>query len=89
MGLSSNIIVFIELALPDQEFKIPIPRKPAEFLIYKLFLDPSGRHLIITSTEGENWYLFRGWKKPKQLKTFKTVIESVAWNKAALLSSSH
>jgi vacuolar protein sorting-associated protein 18 len=89
MGLSSNIIVFIELAHSDQEIKIPIPRKPAEFSIYKLFLDPSGRHLIITSTEGENWYLFRGWKKPKQLKTFKMVIESVAWNKAALLSSSH
>jgi vacuolar protein sorting-associated protein 18 len=89
MGLSSNVIVFIELAHPDQEFKIPIPRKPSEFSIYKLFLDPSGRHLIITSTEGENWYLFRGWKKPKQLKTFKMAIESVAWNKAALLSSSH
>jgi hypothetical protein len=89
MGLSSNIIVFIELAHSEQEVKIPIPRKPAEFSIYKLFLDPSGRHLIITSIEGENWYLFRGWKKPKQLKSFKMVIESVAWNKAALLSSSH
>jgi vacuolar protein sorting-associated protein 18 len=89
MGLSSNTIVFIELAHSDQEIKIPIPRKPTEFSIYKLFLDPSGRHLIVTSIEGENWYLFRGWKKPKQLKTFKMVIESVAWNKAALLSSSH
>ncbi|KAI0257614.1 Pep3/Vps18/deep orange family-domain-containing protein [Lactifluus subvellereus] len=89
MGLSSNFIVLIELAHADQEIKVPIPRKPAEFSIYKLFLDPSGRHLIITSIEGENWYLFRGWKKPKQLKTFKMVIESVAWNKAALLSSSH
>ena len=89
MGLSSNVIVLIELAHADQEIKVPIPRKPAEFSIYKLFLDPSGRHLIITSIEGENWYLFRGWKKPKQLKNFKMVIESVAWNKATLLSSSH
>jgi vacuolar protein sorting-associated protein 18 len=89
MGLSSNVIVLIELAHADQVPKIPIPRKPSEFSLYKLFMDPSGRHLIITSLEGENWYLFRGWRKPKQLKTFKMVIESVAWNKAALLSSSH
>ncbi|KAI0002078.1 Pep3/Vps18/deep orange family-domain-containing protein [Russula vinacea] len=89
MGLSSNVIVLIELAHADQVLKIPIPRKPTEFSIYKLFMDPSGRHIIITSLEGENWYLFRGWKKPKHLKTFKMVIESVAWNKAALLYSSH
>ena len=89
MGLSSNVVVLIELAHPDQVIKIPIPRKPSEFSIYKLFMDPSGRHLVVTSLEGENWYLFRSWKKPKQLKTFKMVIESVAWNKAALLSSSH
>jgi vacuolar protein sorting-associated protein 18 len=89
MGLSSNVIELIELAHPDQVVKISIPRKPSEFTIYKLFLDPSGRHLVITSLEGENWYLYHGWRKPKQLKTFKMVIESVAWNKAALLSSSH
>ena len=89
MGLSSNVIVLIELAHADQVVKIPIARKPTEFSIYKLFMDPSGRHIIITSNEGENWYLFRGWKKPKQLKTFKMIIESVAWNKAALLSSSN
>jgi hypothetical protein len=89
MGLSSNIIVLIELAHADQVVKVPIARKPAEFSLYKLFMDPSGRHLIITSTEGENWYLFRGWKKPKQLKNFKMIIESVTWNKAALLSSSN
>ena len=89
MGLSSNVIVLIELAHSEQVFKIPIPRKPSEFSIYKIFIDPSGRHFVITSLEGENWYLFRSWKKPKQLKTFKMVIESIGWNKAALLSSSH
>jgi len=89
MGLSSNAIVLIELSHADQVIKVPIPRKPSEFTIYKLFMDPSGRHLVITSLEGENWYLFRNWKKPKQLKTFKMVIESIAWNKAALLSASH
>ncbi|TFY65613.1 hypothetical protein EVG20_g5479 [Dentipellis fragilis] len=89
MGLSSNMIVLIELAHAEQVVKIQIPRKPTDMTIHRLFLDPSGRHLLITSLQGENWYLFRGWKKPKQLKTFKMVIESVAWNKAALLSSSN
>lgn len=90
MALSSNHIVLIELSHAEQVLHIPIPRKPAEMSIYKIFLDPSGRHLVITSHQGENWYLYRGWKKPKQLKSFnKLVIESMAWNKAALLSSSH
>lgn len=89
MGLSSNTIVLIELSHSELVVKIQIPRKPSEMTIYKLFMDPSGRHIIISSTQGENWYLYRGWKKARQLKTFKMVIESVAWNKPALLSSSH
>ncbi|KAL0951372.1 hypothetical protein HGRIS_008073 [Hohenbuehelia grisea] len=89
MALSSNIIVLIELSHADQVVKVQIPRKPQELSIHKIFMDPSGRHIIVTSSQGENWYLFRGWKKPRQLKTFKMVIESIAWNKPALLSSSH
>ncbi|KAF9475624.1 DigA protein [Pholiota conissans] len=89
MGLSNNLIVLIELSHAEQVVKIPIPRKPTEMTIYRLFMDPSGRHIIITSTQGENWYLYRTWKKPRQLKGFKMIIESVAWNKAALLSSTH
>ena len=89
MGLSSNVLVLIELSHADQVIKIKIPRTSNEMSIYKLFMDPSGRHIIITSIQGENWYLFRTWKKPRQLKGFKMVIESVAWNKSALLSSTH
>jgi hypothetical protein len=89
MGLSNNFILLIELSHPEQVVRVPIERKPSDFSIYKIFLDPSGRHILVTSIQGENWYIFRGWKKPKQLKTFKMVIESIAWNKPALLSSSH
>ncbi|KAJ7492755.1 Pep3/Vps18/deep orange family-domain-containing protein [Mycena latifolia] len=89
MALSTNVIVLIELSRSDQVIKIPIPRKPTDMTIHKIFMDPSGRHIIITSTQGENWYLYRAWKKPRQLKSFKMVIESVAWNKAALLSASY
>lgn len=89
MGLASNVIVLIELSHPEQVLQIHIPRKPTEMSIHKIFLDPSGRHLVITSQQGENWYLFRGWKKPRLLKSFKMVIESIAWNRPALLSSPH
>jgi len=87
MGLASNTLILIELAHSTQVIRIPLPPKPQDFTLYKLFMDPSGKHIIITSTQGENWYLYRSWKKPRQLKSFKMVIESVAWNKAALLST--
>ncbi|KAH8102501.1 Pep3/Vps18/deep orange family-domain-containing protein [Cristinia sonorae] len=86
LGLTNNIINIIELS-GGETIQIPIPRKVLEMTIYKLFLDPSGRHLIVSSKQGENWYLFKGWKKPRLLKSFKMVIESIAWNKAALLGS--
>ena len=89
MGLSTNAIVLIELSRSDQIIKIQLPPKPTDFTIYKLFMDPSGRHIVVTSTQGQNWYLYRTWKKPRQLKGFKMVIESIAWNKAALLSTSN
>jgi vacuolar protein sorting-associated protein 18 len=89
MGVASNDIILIELAHEDRVNKVQIPRKPGEFTIHKLFLDPSGRHLIIASQQGENWYLYKGWKKPKQLKSWKIVIESVAWSRASLLASSN
>ncbi|KAK2461658.1 hypothetical protein APHAL10511_006121 [Amanita phalloides] len=89
MALSSNTIVLIELSHSDQIIKVQLPPKLGDMTIYKLFMDPSGRHIVVTSTQGQNWYLYRTWKKPKQLKGFKMVIESIAWNKAALLSSMH
>lgn len=89
MGLATNMIIMIELSRPDQVTKLNIQRKVSEMTLHKLFLDPSGQHLIVTSTQGENWYLFRGWKRFKQLKGFKMVIESIAWNKTALLSSTN
>jgi vacuolar protein sorting-associated protein 18 len=88
MGLSSNTLILIELTQSTQVIRIPIPRNTQEMSLYKVFMDPSGRHIIVTSLQGENWYLYRSWKKPKLLKSFKMVVESIAWNKAALLSSS-
>lgn len=90
MGLATNmlVLIFMDASRSEQVVQVQIPRKPTEMTLHKVFLDPSGRHLIITSTQGENWYLFRGWKKPRQLKSYKMVIESIAWHRGALLTSS-
>lgn len=90
LGLAGNLIVIIDLARPEQSQKIQISRKPTEMTIYKIFLDPSGRHLIVSSEQGENWYYFRGWKRFKLLKNFsRIVIQCIAWNSPRLLSSPH
>ena len=75
MALSSNLIILG--TSPSNSHS----RKPTEISIHSIFLDPSGRHLVITSHQGENWYLYRGWKKPRTLKSFhKMVIESIVWS---------
>jgi hypothetical protein len=89
LGLASPsavLVLFIELARPENVVRVPIPRKPAEFALHKLFLDPSGRHLLVGSQQGENWYLFRPAPKPRALKGVKMVLESVAWHARALLA---
>jgi vacuolar protein sorting-associated protein 18 len=88
MGFASNLVMLLELSDVEKMTRVIIPTK-SEFTLYKIHLDPSGRHLLITSTQGENWYLFKTWKKPRLLKSWKMVIESVAWNKAGLLTSPH
>ena len=88
MGLSDNRLVTLELTREQYLSIVQIPRKPNEMTIYKMFFDPSGRHLLVTSTQGETWYIYIPSKKPKQLKSWKMIIESVAWNRSALLASS-
>jgi vacuolar protein sorting-associated protein 18 len=59
--------------------------------VYKLHLDPSGKHLIIATTSPDtNLYVYTKWPTltPRPIKSFKMVIESVAWNRSFLLSHS-
>ena len=88
MGLSDNRLVMLELTREQYLSIVQIHRKPSEMTIYKMFFDPSGRHLLVTSTQGETWYIYIPSKKPKHLKSWKMIIESVAWNRSALLASS-
>ncbi|RUP49144.1 Pep3/Vps18/deep orange family-domain-containing protein [Jimgerdemannia flammicorona] len=81
MALETNHVLRIDLQQAHEVEDIEIPRKPGEGRIYKIFFDPTGRHLIVTTEHGENFYLYERWKKAKQLARLKgVIIESIAWN---------
>ncbi|KAH3742880.1 vacuolar protein sorting protein 18 [Pelomyxa schiedti] len=59
---------------------IPTP-KGDDSQISKIFLDPTGNHLLISLESDENYYLHSSFNKPKPLPRCKGVrIESVAWD---------
>lgn len=61
---------------------VEISKRP-EDQIHKIFLDPTGNHLIISMESEDNYYLHRNWKKPKVMSKMKgVVIESVAWDRS-------
>ena len=52
--------------------------KPGEEKIHKIFLDPTGRHLIISLVSTENLYLSRNSKKAKPVGKLKVGIVAFA-----------
>lgn len=56
---------------------IDIPRKPTDGLVTDAFFDPTGRHLIITTDRGENYYLYQKWQKCKPLKHLKVRVINI------------
>ncbi|KAG8844570.1 hypothetical protein FRB96_002999 [Tulasnella sp. 330] len=91
MDVSSNIIMLalannslrqLNLRQPDAIATIALStKKPAaELSIYKVFLDPTGKHTIITTEQGDNFYSYEGWTKARQLAKWRMVIESVSWS---------
>lgn len=61
--------------------------------IHKLFLDPSGRHVIVSTDAGDSFYFFSGWeatvKRARQLPKWRgIVVNAVSWNSPLTQSSS-
>lgn len=50
---------------------VEISRKPSDSKVSQLFLDPTGRHIIVTTDHGENYYLFHKWRRTKELAKLK------------------
>ena len=53
-------------------------------------MDPTARHIVISTANGDNYYLFHTWRKAKELTRLKgIIITSVGWNKYADGNSTH
>ncbi|KAF3926009.1 hypothetical protein ABW20_dc0107859 [Dactylellina cionopaga] len=84
LALASGRLLRIDLYNPADIDDIDLPKKASEVgSIRKLFLDPTANHLLISTTQGENFYLHQSSHKVKQIPKLKGIyIESVAWNPA-------
>lgn len=82
LALSTGRILRFDLDSPEDIDDIDLPKKPNEIgIIRRLFLDPSASHLVISTTQAENFYLHTQSRQPKPLARLKGVqIESIAWN---------
>eukprot|EP01132_Coremiostelium_polycephalum_P007999 gene7999-9842_t len=72
-------IIRLDFKSPNDLEEIDFTRKPDE-RIYKIFLDPTGNHLIISMENEEVYYLHSSWKKPKLQKWKVNLIDSIAWD---------
>lgn len=81
MSLGKDTLLRIDLAKPDQPNQIELGRKD-ESKVHKLFLDPTGSHLLICLSTSECLYLNRNTQKVRSLSRWRGhLIESVGWNK--------
>lgn len=55
----------------DHCIVVDISRKPSPSKVTKLFLDPTGRHIVVTTDAGDNYYLFHKWRRTKELAKLK------------------
>ena len=88
MGMSSNILLCIDLEHPDSPTEVELVRATDD-TIAGMFLDPSGRHLIVSMKSGDNYYLVYGAKKAKPLAKLKGhKVTCVGWNHRGVTESS-
>ncbi|KAM9550958.1 vacuolar protein sorting-associated protein 18 homolog [Salvelinus alpinus] len=81
MSLGEDTLLRIDLAKPDQPNQIELGRKD-DSRVHKLFLDPTGSHLVISLSTSECLYLNRNTQKVRSLSRWRGhLIESVGWNK--------
>lgn len=81
MSLGKDTLLRIDLGKPDQPNQIELGRKD-DGKVHKLFLDPTGSHLVISLTTNECVYLNRNTQKVRSLSRWRGhLIESIGWNK--------
>jgi hypothetical protein len=82
IGTSTCIVIRIQLDTMEME-EIEISKQSnVEDNFHKLFLDPTGNHLLISLENRDNYYLYAGASKPKKLsKLANQLLDSVGWDK--------
>ncbi|XP_077366593.1 vacuolar protein sorting-associated protein 18 homolog [Festucalex cinctus] len=81
MSLGKDTLLRIDLAKPDHPNQIELGRKD-DSKVHKLFLDPTGSHLLISMSTSECLYLNRNTQKVRSLSRWRGhLVESVGWNK--------
>lgn len=81
MSLGKETVLRIDLVKADQPNQVELGRKD-DFKVHKVFLDPTGSHLVIALNTSECLYLNRNAQKVRPLSRWKGhVIESIGWNK--------
>lgn len=81
MSLGRETILRIDLVKADQPNQVDLGRKD-ESRVQKLFLDPTGSHLLIALNTNECLYLNRNAQKVRTLSRWRGhSIECVGWNK--------
>ncbi|EDV25490.1 uncharacterized protein TRIADDRAFT_55631 [Trichoplax adhaerens] len=80
VALSNNILRRICLYDKNLSDDVQISGRLTD-KVYRIFLDPTGKHAIIAMESMENYYLAASMKKVKLLNKLKGhLIESIAWN---------
>ncbi|WAR03107.1 VPS18-like protein, partial [Mya arenaria] len=78
--MNHGVLMRLDLEHADDTDRVEL-FKPGEERVHRMFLDPTGRHLIISLESQENLYLSRNSKKPKPIAKLKGHhIDSVGWN---------
>ncbi|XP_053553851.1 vacuolar protein sorting-associated protein 18 homolog isoform X1 [Bombina bombina] len=81
MSLGRETILRIDLVKADQPNQVDRGRKD-DSQVHKIFLDPTGSHLLIALNTNECLYLNRNAQKVRLLSRWKGhLIESIGWNK--------
>ncbi|KAK9468292.1 Pep3/Vps18/deep orange family-domain-containing protein [Lipomyces arxii] len=83
LATSTGRILRIDLNNPQDidDVELPKLKPPGAGTVNAIFLDPTGSHLLITTSTAENFYLNSRLPKAKHLSRLKgNVVTSVAWN---------
>lgn len=103
MALYPLSLIIIDLSRPEELINLELPKPAASgagasagasVVISKLFADPAGRHLLVTTSTADTFYLPIGGGVAGQVKKFrplrlKQAVTAVAWSPSSSGSSTH